>query len=102
MSSLGVLPVLHRVVHAIAGADIDAQFPDPFPAELMVAEIASRHAVESAKNCDTSVLIPQPVQPLLDRVAAVGLVVVQFGHPIPACSLKSERASMVEHGHPNC
>jgi len=56
-------------VHAIAGAEIQPQFKDSIPHGLMVAEIAEAYTVETDADSCTILNVPDPKQPIPEKVA---------------------------------
>jgi hypothetical protein len=64
-------PAAQSVVDAIAGPEIDAQFPDAISAERMVTEIPGSHSVDAAKHGRKGPSVAQSVQPLLHWIAAI-------------------------------
>lgn len=54
-----------RLVHAVAWPNVDAQFPDPVSARLVVSEMACRHSVDPPLNRHSGPKILQAVKPRL-------------------------------------
>jgi hypothetical protein len=64
---------------------MNAQFPDPAPAVVMIPEIfRSDDAIQSSLHGDPTCAIPQAVQPLLERITARGCQVMLKSHQIIA------------------
>jgi hypothetical protein len=77
-----------RIVNAIAGSEIDPQFPDAFGAEPAITEIASFKSIETAQDDIYRVHILQFVKPILKAVNAGYRNVVSDFHVIFAYKRK--------------
>ena len=61
----------NRVVDAVARADIDAQLPDPFTAELVVTEIAQLDPGHLADHGHLRLAVAQSLQPVRVQVSVI-------------------------------
>ena len=64
-------------LHAIAGADRDAQFDHAFADRLAIVEVARLHAAQAFANPRLGELVAHGVQPFGERLATVVAVIAK-------------------------